>query len=63
MKIDGDGPFRDNFEVNLEGVVLREIITYRVVNGMMRKEVATRNYSEGDNYNDSTSVTPLPFNK
>ena len=63
MKIDGDGPFRDNFEVDLEGVVLREIITYRVVNGMMRKEVATRNYSEGDNYNDSTSVTPLPFNK
>ena len=63
MAVDGDGPFRDNFEVDLEGVVLRGITTYRVVNGMMRKEVATRTYSEEGNYNDSTSVTPLPYNK
>jgi len=63
MKIDGEGPFISNFEVDIEGVVLREIITYRVVNGMMRKEVATRNYSDGGDYTDSMSVTPLPYNR
>ena len=54
-----DGPFTSEFDIDLEGVVRRELVTYRYVDGMMRMETVTRVYSSGD-YNDSSAIIPLP---
>ena len=55
-----DGPFKSAFDIDTKGVIRREIITYRTVNGMMRKEVATRTYFTDNDYNDSVHTIPLP---
>jgi hypothetical protein len=36
-----EGPFRSAFDGDTEGVIRREIITYRMKNGIMVKEVVT----------------------
>ena len=59
---EGEGPFKSAFDIDKKGVIRREIITYRIKNGMMRKEVATRSYFRGYDYNDSITITPLPGN-
>ena len=53
------GPFTQDFDTDLSGVVRRELITYRYKNGVLVKETAVRNYTL-DDYTDSTSSTPLP---
>jgi len=53
-----DGPFKSEFDTDLEGVVRRELVTYRYKDGMMIKEIATRTYTSAD-YNDSTSSIPM----
>lgn len=54
-----DGPFKNAFEGDTEGVIRREIVTYRQKNGMLVKETATRNYYGDNDYNDSISTQPL----
>lgn len=54
-----DGPFKSEFDTDLEGVVRRELVTYRYKDGIMTKEIAIRTYTTGD-YNDSTSHIPMP---
>ncbi len=54
------GPFLTEFEKDLEGVVLREMITYRYRNGMMVKETVTRRFKKGGDYHDTSSTSPLP---
>ena len=56
------GPFKSAFDIDTKGVIRREIVTYRTVNGMMRKEVATRTYWSETDYNDSVISIPLPEN-
>ena len=53
-----DGPFTSEFDIDLEGVVRRELTTYRYVDGMIRMETVTRVYT-GDDYNDSSQSIPL----
>ena len=53
-----DGPFTSEFDIDLEGVVRRELTTYRYVDGMIRMETVTRVYT-GDDYNDSSKSIPL----
>ena len=53
-----DVPFASDFDKDLEGVVRREIITYRYKNGKMQMERAVRSYF-GEDYNDSVSTIPL----
>lgn len=53
-----DGPFKNAFDADIDGVVRREIVTYRVKNGVMVKESATRDYY-GNDYNDTISSQPL----
>jgi hypothetical protein len=55
-----DGPFKESFDSDTDGVVRKEIITYRYRNGMMIKETASRTYQSGGDYHDTSSVTPLP---
>jgi len=55
-----DGPFITSFESDIEGVVKQELITYRVKDGMLRKEVTTREYRDGGkDWNDTSTVSPL----
>ena len=54
-----DGPFKNAFDGDTEDVVRREIVTYRMRNGMMIKESAVRDYYKSGDYHDSQSSTPL----
>jgi hypothetical protein len=60
MNIRREGPFTSAFESNIEGVVKQELITYRVKDGMLRKEVTTREFRDnGKDWNDTSTVSPL----
>jgi hypothetical protein len=55
-----EGPFTSAFESDIEGVVKQELITYRIKNGMLRKEVTTREFRDnGKDWNDTSSIQPL----
>jgi hypothetical protein len=54
-----DGPFKNAFDADVKGVIRREIVTYRMRNGVMIKEEAVRDYYESGDYHDSQSTSPL----
>ncbi len=54
-----EGPFKNAFNADIEGVVRREIISYRMRDGMMIKEIASRDYYKSGDYHDSISTQPL----
>ena len=55
-----EGPFKEAFESDTDGVVRREITTYRYKNGMIVKETAVRSYSADGDYHDSITSLPMP---
>ena len=55
-----DGPFVSAFETDPEGVIKQELITYRVKNGFLRKEITSRKFnSDQSDWHDSQSVDPI----
>ena len=54
-----EGPFKNAFDADTDGVVRREIVTYRIKNGMMVKETAVRDYYQSGDYHDSQNSMPL----
>lgn len=54
-----EGPFKNAFDADTTGVVRREIVTYRIKDGMMVKESATRDYYANGDYHDNQTSTPL----
>ena len=54
-----DGPFKAVFDADTDGVVRREIITYRIENGMMVKQEASRDYYKSGDYHDTINSKPL----
>jgi len=58
-----DGPFKSAFEADTQGVVRREITTYRYKNNVLVKESASRDYYADGDYHDTMSSKPLPENK
>jgi len=55
-----DGPFVSAFETDPEGVIKQELVTYRVKNGMLRKETTTRKFNtDQTDWHDSQSVDPM----
>jgi hypothetical protein len=54
-----DGPFKNAFDGDTEGVIRREIITYRMKGDIMVKEEAFRDYYKSGDYHDSQSTNPL----
>ena len=54
-----EGPFKNAFDADIDGVIRREIVTYRMKNGMMIKESACRDYYTSGDYHDSQSTQPL----
>ena len=54
-----DGPLKRAFDLlDSDGVLSRELITMRIKNGMLVKEVITRKYMN-DDYTDGTLITPI----
>ena len=54
-----EGPFKSAFDADTDGVIRREIVTYRIKNGMMVKESACRDYYKDGDYHDSQNAMPL----
>ena len=55
-----DGPLVSAFEADTTGVVKQEFITYRVKDGMLRKETTTRTFQgNGKDWIDTSTVEPL----
>ena len=54
-----EGPFKSAFDADIDGVVRREIVTYRIKDGMMIKETAVRDYYKDGDYHDSQNAMPL----
>jgi len=54
-----EGPFQSAFEADAAGVIRREITTYRMRDGIMVKETASRDYYKSGDYHDSQSTTPM----
>ena len=55
-----EGPFVSAFETDSEGVIKQELVTYRVKNGMLRKETTSRKFNaDQTDWHDSQSVDPI----
>ena len=55
-----DGPLVSAFESDPTGVVKQELVTYRIKDGMLRKEVTTRKFnSDQTDWHDSNTVNPM----
>ena len=54
-----EGPFKSAFDADTDGVVRREIVTYRYKKGMLVKETAVRDYYKDGDYHDSQNAMPL----
>jgi hypothetical protein len=55
-----DGPFVSAFETDPQGVIKQELVTYRIKDGMLRKETTTRKFnSDQSDWHDSQSVDPM----
>ena len=54
-----EGPFKNVFDSDINGVIRREIITYRIRDSIMVKEEAFRDYYKSGDYHDSSSTMPL----
>ena len=54
-----DGPLKQAFDLlDTDGVLSRELITYRIKDGMVIKQVANRRYYNND-YTDYNKTEPL----
>ena len=57
-----ESPYKTMFEQPVEGIFQQELVTYRVVDGMLTKTTVTRKFYSND-YIDSESAEPLcPIN-
>lgn len=55
-----DGPLVSAFKSDPKGVIKQELITYRVVDGMLRKETTTRKFNKDQtDWHDHNSVDPM----
>jgi hypothetical protein len=55
-----DGPLVSAFESDPTGVIKQELITYRIKDGMLRKETTSRRFNKDHtDWHDSSSVDPL----
>ena len=61
--MDKQGPFYAAFKGDMTGVIQQELITYRIKDGMLVKEVVKRDYSGDHDYTDSYSSIPLAETK
>tara|TARA_B100001093_G_scaffold221776_1_gene212719 strand:+ start:2142 stop:2387 length:246 start_codon:yes stop_codon:yes gene_type:complete len=58
MMVLKEGPLKTAVENN-DGVIKQELINYRIKDGMLHKEVITRQFRSDGDYTDHTTTTPL----
>jgi len=55
-----EGPLVSAFNTDPEGVIKQELITYRIKDGMLRKETTSRRFnSDQTDWHDSQSTDPM----
>ena len=55
-----EGPLKSAFDgLESKGVVSHALITYRYVDGILRKETVTRKYQDNGDYIDSSTSEPF----
>ena len=55
-----EGPLVSAFESDPTGVIKQELVTYRIKDGMLRKETTTRRFnSDQTDWLDSNTVDPI----
>jgi len=54
-----DGPFKQYLEQNTEGVIRQELITYRIEDGVLKRQIVTRDFIESGDYHDTSYSLPL----
>ncbi len=54
-----DGPLLDEWNKDNEGVVLKELITYRFIDGVLHKEKVSRSFRNKNDYHDTRSAKPF----
>ncbi len=53
-----DGPFKQYLE-QMEGVIRQELITYRIEDGVLKRQIVTRDFIESGDYHDTSYSLPL----
>jgi hypothetical protein len=60
MNVKYDGPLVSAFETEPTGVIKQELITYRIKDGMLRKETTSRRFNKDQtDWHDSSTVDPM----
>ena len=54
-----DGPFKQSLEQSTEGVIRQELITYKIEDGVLKRQLVTRDFQESGDYHDSSFSLPL----
>ena len=54
-----DGPFKQYLEQSTEGIIRQELITYRIEDGVLKRQIVTRDFIESGDYHDSSYSLPL----
>jgi len=54
-----DGPFKQYLEQSTEGVIRQELITYRIEDGILKRQIVTRDFIESGDYHDTSYSLPL----
>ena len=54
-----DGPFKQSLEQSTEGVIRQELITYRIEEGVLKRQIVTRDFIESGDYHDTSYSLPL----
>jgi|TARA_X000001382_G_scaffold73525_2_gene51303 hypothetical protein len=54
-----DGPFKQYLEQSTEGIIRQELITYRIEDGVLKRQIVTRDFIESGDYHDTSYSLPL----
>ena len=54
-----DGPFKQYLEQDMEGVIRQELITYKIEDGVLKRQLVTRDFQASGDYHDSSFSSPL----
>ena len=54
-----DGPFKQILEQSTEGVIRQELITYKIEEGVLKRQIVSRDFIESGDYHDSSYSLPL----
>ena len=54
-----DGPFKQSLEQDMDGVIRQELITYKIEDGVLKRQIVTRDFQESGDYHDNSFSLPL----